>query len=135
MTQDIVADVAQVMAIARSSGLFISLCTISAPQSGGRVPSGTYTPVTGLSNLPCMDAPAGMSTGIAANEITSLTSISSIGRRHVLLDRYYAELGDSSNWGNIGWIATVDGVVYDILGAECDSQRQMTRLSLEKVSV
>jgi hypothetical protein len=55
--------------------------------------------------------------------------------RHVLLDRYYDELSPATNWGDVAWQATVDGVIYDLLGAECDSQQTQTRLRLRKVTV
>jgi hypothetical protein len=54
--------------------------------------------------------------------------------RHVLLNGYYALLSPATNWGSIGWRATVDGVVYDLLGAEADSQQTQTRLRLRKVT-
>jgi len=134
---DLLADVDEIMELARESGLFTSLCTLSEPAAGGRVPSGTYTDVFGLVDLPCMDAPESMSTGISANEITSLSAISATGNRHVLLDRYYPGCKD---WARKGWRATIKSpdlsiTVYDLLGSEPDSQCTQTRLRMTKVTV
>jgi hypothetical protein len=128
------AAIAQVMPAAVDTGLFVSLCSISAPTPASGAPSGTYTAVTGLQDLACMDAPENFGSGISANEAKSPALTESMAMRHVLLNGYYALLSPSTNWGDIGWRATVDGVVYDLLGAEADSQQTQTRLRLRKVT-
>ncbi len=118
-----------------SSGLFVSLATITAPPTGqgptGNPPSGPYTPVTGLSNIKCMDAPPSIAR-IQATEMKDVAEIMSKGFRHVLLDGYFV---DAPNWSAKAYRAVVDGVEYDLLGAEVDSQSTQTRMDLQLVSV
>ncbi len=124
------------MEAAVATGLFISLCTISEPaNSDTGAPDGSYTDVSGLVGIVCMDAPEGLGSGLSANEAKAAAEIESMAMRHVLLDRYYSELSPSTNWGDVGWRATVDGVIYDLMGAEADSQQTQTRLLLRKVTV
>ncbi len=136
MNQDILqAAIDQVMPTAVATGLFISVCSISAPTPASGAISGVYSPVSGLQNIPCIDAPETFSdTSLSVTELKALDQTASTALRHVLLDNYYDQLSPSSNWGDLGWRATVDGVDYDILGAENDSQQQMTRLKLRKVT-
>lgn len=131
------AEIQQVMPIALDTGLFISLCTIQAPDltlGASGAPSGTYADVAGLVNLPCMSAPPSLAR-LAAGEAKSAGDIESRGLRHVLLNGYYADLAPEQNWGAVGWRAIVDGITYDLLGAESDSQRTQTRLELALVSL
>lgn len=136
MNQSLLIDIDAVMPLAVATGLFISSCTISAPaNSDTGAPDGTYSPVSGLSDIMCMDAPESLSSGgLSANEAKAEAQIESMAMRHVLLDRYYDELSPSTNWGDVAWQAAVDGVIYDLLGAEADSQQTQTRLRLRKVT-
>lgn len=121
-----------VMDEARESGLFVSLATFSEPpttQGPTGNPTGPWTPITGLIDLPCMDAPERFTTP-TANEQKSTAQILSEGFRHVLLDRYYPSVFTASE---DGWRVTIDDIDYDVLGAEADSQRVMTRLRLQRV--
>jgi hypothetical protein len=125
--------VAAVMPSAKATGLFTSLCDIEAPTPASGAISGTYTAVTGLQALPCMDAPEPIP--IAATEVKSALEVQSLSVRRVLLDKYYPALAPGTNWGSIGWRAVIDGVQYDLLGAGTDSQRQTTYLKCRKVTV
>ena len=121
-------EIAQVIGEAYSTGLFVSLCTINAP-TGARgasgVPTGAYTAV--LTNIPCMTAPESTG-GFTANETKNVPQILSVAPVHVTLNGYYPQI-------ITGYQAVVDGTIYDILGAESDSQQQMTRLRLDLRSV
>lgn len=136
MNQDLIAAaIAQVMPLAVSTGLFVSVGSAYAPTPASGAISGTYSAVTGLQNIACMDAPETTDNPtIAAGEQKNMSETGSMGRRHVLLDAYYEQFSPATNWGDIGWRFTVDAVVYDIIGAECDSQRTQTRLRLRKVT-
>lgn len=114
---------------------FASLCSINAPDTTlvNGVRTGTFTPVTGLQNIPCMNAPISAG-GIQATEVKALQEIESVSIREVLLNGYYAQL-DGLNWGEVGWQAVVDSLTYDILGAERDSQKVITRLKLRLVTL
>ena len=136
MYQGIGIDIAAVMPAVVETGLMVSLCTIQAPTGAfgaSGVPTGAYANVSGLVSVQCMDAPLSVG-GIYADEVKASAEITSRSVRHVLLDKYYSQL-DGLNWGAIGWRAIVDGITYDLLGAERDSQSSQTRLRLQLVSV
>ncbi len=123
-----------VMPRALATGLFSSLCTIQQPV-GTVNPDGTssegYTDVAGLVDLRCVDAvPSIME--IRATEKKTLQETLTSQYRHVLLEGYFPSIiaGVENDWR-----AVVDGVVYDMLGAEPDSQKQMIRLQLQLATV
>lgn len=115
---------------ATATGLFVSLCTIQQPNitldAAGAPLYNPPTNVPGMVDIPCMDEPPGMR--IQATEVKALAEIGAKLMRHVLLSGYYP-LVIPSMW------AVVDGVTYDILGAESDSQNQQTRLELQIATV
>ena len=126
--------VQQVMPAAERSGLMVSMCTIQEPDANygpSGAPSGTYTNVPGLINIAAMDAPPSTAR-VQATEVKALAEIMSKGMRHMLLAGYFPQIvaGVAT-----GWRALVDGTVYDILGAEVDSQSAQTRLELQLVGV
>lgn len=120
-------------AIART-GVFDSLATFQAPDqvqgpTGNLV--GTYTAVAGLVNIPCMDAPPSIAR-VQATEVKAISEIMSKGLRHMLLNRCFT---DAPNWSGKGYRCIVDGVTYDLLGAENDSQGTQTRVDLQLVTL
>lgn len=123
------------MPAAVATGLFRSLASFSAPPttqgSTGNI-TGAYTPVTGLQSLACMDAPESFGDGIKATEAKEIERILAEGYRHVLLGAYYSALFYAAE---LGWRCTVDGVEYDLLSVESDSQRTQSRLRLQRVEV
>lgn len=134
MNQSLQPEILQVMPQAFATGLFVSLATFQQPDglqgpTGG--PSGAYVPVEGLVSIPCMNAPASIAL-IQATETRSVTDILAKGLRHVALNGYYPAV--LTGW-RAGWQVAIDGVAYDILGAEPDSQRTQTRLELQLVSL
>ncbi len=135
MNQSLLYEINAVMPEAINTGLFISLCTFQAPD-GLVNPDGTasngYADVDGLVNIPCMDSVPSIAR-VQATEVKDLEEIMSKAYRHVLLNDYYPTIA-IGGVGN-GWRAIVDGVTYDLLGAENDSQNQQTRIELELVTV
>lgn len=136
MNQSLAYEVSQVMPQAVATGSFTSLATIQKPDGllgPSGAPSGTYTNVPGLVNIPCMDAVPSMAR-VQATEVKALADIMSKGLRHMLLNGYYPE---STPDGQIPsyWRAVVDGITYDILGVEHDSQGTQTRLELQLVTL
>jgi hypothetical protein len=128
MQQGLQYEVDAVMAQVRETGLMRSLATFQ-DQTGGTGPTGfplnTYTPVAGLIDIKCMDAPLGTGEGFSVDEGKAQPQILSKGERHILLDAYYpAAVAVWRNGGNV----VIDGVTYDLLGVEPDSQRQETRV-------
>jgi hypothetical protein len=127
--------IAKIMPLAVQTGLFVSLATFYQPvQTQGPTGNylGTYTPVSGMTNIPCMDAPESIGRPTATEQKTD-PNVLSESFRHVLLGGYYAFAGAAAT--PFGWQVNVDGVQYDLLGAEYDSQRTQTRLRLQKVVV
>jgi hypothetical protein len=119
----------EVMPAAIATGCFDSLCTIQAPDGiliDAGQPSGNYVNVAGLVNIPCM-APPMSEARLQATEIRAMDDIQAFAPLHVLLNAWYPQIKE--NVAN-GWIAIVDGEVLTLLGAESDSQRQMTRLAV-----
>ena len=127
MQQGLGYEIAAVMPTALASGLFVSLCTIEQPDGvliDAGQPSGNYVPVAGMINIPCM-APPESSIRINASEVKSEANIQSFSELHVLLNGWFPALEDGVS---MGWRAIVDGVSFDVMGAESDSQGQMTRM-------
>jgi hypothetical protein len=119
----------EVMPAAIATGLFVSLCTIQQPDGvliDAGQPSGNYINVAGLVNIPCM-APPMSEARLQATEIRAMDDIEAFAPLHVLLNAWYPQIKEGVSQG---WIAVVDGVVLTLLGAESDSQMQMTRLAV-----
>lgn len=132
--------VQNIMPRAATSGLFDSTCTIQAPDGvigPGGAPSGTYTNVAGLVSVLCMDAPPSTAR-VQATEVKALAEILQKQMRHVLLNGYFPQIvaGVAAGWRAIV-TRTADGrsIIYDILGAEGDSQSTQTRLDLQLAGV
>lgn len=134
MNQSLGPIIAQVIPQVLASGLCVSLCTIQAPSgvlTDSGAPNRVYVNVTGLVDLTCMAAP--LTTGsIVANEQKSMTQILATNNGHCFLPSYHPEIVAGYM---LGWRAIVDGIAYDILGAENDSQATQTRMKLEISSI
>lgn len=139
MNQSLAYEFSQVVPAVVASGLPVSLCTIQEP-TGALTADGSpdltsgpnhdgFVNVAGLANLICMDAPSSI-TRISAKEAKTQTEIESSNSDHCWLAGYYPQIAENTQWR-----AVVDGVRFDILGAECDSQRKMTRLNLQVARV
>ena len=87
--------------------------------------------VAGLVNIACMDTPPS-EIRIQSTELKDLEEILATRLKHILLDGYYyqIELGVP-----LGWRAVIDGVAFDLLGAESDSQAQQTRMEVKLASI
>lgn len=124
--------------------LYASLCTFESPDgfdaAGAPIPN-VYTPISGLENLTCMSSVPSQAR-IQATEVRAMNEITASELHHVLLPAYYPSLdngwrGDGSPAGqwvinlgdNVGGVLT-NGVIYQIMGVEFDSQNQMTRVSM-----
>ena len=134
---------AQIMPAVAKEGLFNSLCTIQKPdglRTPDNAPSGNYVNVAGLISIPCMDAVLAPG-NIEATEAKELEEIMSKSYRHVALNGYYPILFTGAVFmggpggQQLGWQALVDGVTYDLLGAEPDSQNTQTRLKLQLFTI
>jgi hypothetical protein len=136
MLQTLTRDISNVMVEANRIGLFVSLCTVQQPDGvfgASGAPSGNHLPVSGLVNIICQLSPPTDST-IRATEVKSLEEILREGFRHLLLNGYYPQMTPDNQIPQ-GWQAVVDGVTYEILGVEHDSQQQMTRLQVRLVQL
>lgn len=136
MLQTIDYAVSQIMPQAQLAGTFVSLATFQSPDlTQPRGPtgnlSGLYSDVSGLESIPCMDAPPSLAR-IQATEVKDVAEIMSKGLRTVLLNKCFT---DAPNWSGDGYRVTVDGILYDLLGAENDSQATQTRCNLQLVTI
>lgn len=131
MNQGLGYEIASVMPNAIATGLFVSLASFTAPPVNQQGPTGNITApwvaVAGLQSIPCMNAPPSM-LRVDATEQKSIADILSRNLRHVLLNGYYPVLFNASR---SGWRVAIDGVLYDLLGAEADSQLTQTRIELQ----
>lgn len=122
-----------------ATGLFSSLASFTAPpttQGPTGNPTGAFVAITGLQDLACMDAPESIGRP-SVNEAKSIPDIEAARYRHVLLSACYPQLRDGAG---LAWrCAVVDSLgnstLYDLLGAEDDSQSTQTRVKLQKVTV
>lgn len=131
------------MPVVRATGLLVSLATFSEPTGSSAnfpagaldsegFPTGDYTDIVGLVNIPCMLAP--LSESISSHERKGLEEIEAESLKHLELDHYYPQV--ITGWRE-GWRVTVDGIVYDVMGPEPSSQlanADMTRVMVRRVS-
>jgi hypothetical protein len=134
-----------VMPEALATGLFTTtLCTIQVPSGNlgpSGAPDGLFVNVAGLVRIKCMSAPPS-SARIQATDVKSLEEIMNLELRHVLMDGYHPNVVSTTQSGGRALMETfdvngalVDTTAYDILGAEADSQIQMTRMELKFASI
>lgn len=145
MYQGISRELAQVMPEAIATGLFsTTLCTVQTPSGiigNSGAPDGTFVDLTGVTDIQCMSAPPSIAR-IQATDLKSLQEIMNIGLRHVLLAGYYPQIVAAVAAGARAVMTTFDSAgsliettTYDILGAEADSQVQMTRMEIKLASI
>lgn len=126
-------EIAEVMPEAVATGRFGSLFTAQQPSGNlgpSGAPDGTFVDVVGLVDIPCT-APPPSSARIQATEVKELEEIMAAQLKHVLLNGYYPTLEAGVQ---AGWQCIIDGVAYDMLGAESDSQGQMTHAEVRLAS-
>jgi hypothetical protein len=127
--------IAAVMPIARATGLFVSRVTFQAPDGtlgAAGEPSGDYADVIGLIDIPCMNAPQPPSEiKLGSMEYRTPADVMAQADRHVLLSDYFPEV--ETNW-RYGARAVIDGIQYNVAGAESDSQQTQTRVALNVIT-
>ena len=136
MLQGLQYPLSQVMPQVTATVGWPSLCTIQSPdtaQGPTGNPVGTYSNVAGLVNIPCRDS-VPSTARIQATELKELADIMSKGLRHMLLNGYYPQATPDGQIPSY-WRANVDGVIFDIIGVEHDSQNIQTRLEMQVVSI
>lgn len=114
-----------------AAGLFSSLCTISN-KSGALDAAGQpdmtgagATPVTGLINIPCQASPEVLTRPDITDERKLILDTLARRTRHVLLDGHFPQITQAQ-------MATIDGIDYDIMSAESDSQEITTRMAVQR---
>jgi hypothetical protein len=123
-----------VMADAVATGLFVSLASFTQPpttQGPTGNTTGAFTAIAGLQNIPCFDSPESIRI-VPSDEKKTVPTTEAGQYRHVLLNAWYPQV---NNGAGQGWRVTVDGVLYDLLGADQDSQSTQTRLRLQLVTL
>lgn len=117
-----------------NAGIVDSLCTIKLPDGNlidAGQPSGVFVNTADMVNVKVMAAP--MSEGrLQATEMRAIEEIQSFAPRHVWLAGYFPQ---AQGYAEQGAIAVIDGVAYEFLGAETDSQFQTTRISIKDTSI
>jgi hypothetical protein len=129
MNQSISYEIAAVTQQVLASGVPTSLCTLQEPDriliDAGQ-PSGNYSDIAGLIDLVVISAPVS-SSAIHSDEKRSIDEVQAFAPRYVTILGYYPQI---TGGVLLGWRAVIDGTPFDLLGAEPDSQRQTTRLSV-----
>ena len=123
-------ELAAVVPTVLATGLCQSLCTIQQPDGmliDAGQPSGNFIDVPGLQNIQVLSAPLS-ELRLQASEIKALEDIQTFAPRHVWLAGYFPLL--SGIGAEDGWQAVIDGTMFDLLGSECDSQMQTTRIAV-----
>ncbi len=133
MNQSNNLELSSVLDVVRANGLFVSLVTIRQPPAvllplnQVDLDPAAFTPVAGLENLRCMKSP--LQYGIPREyERRRVNYIEESEHYHVLIDGYYPAIQQRQQ-------ALVDGLPYDILTVESDSQRVMTRLAIQEYAL
>ncbi len=125
----------QIMPQAMAGGWFPSLATLQTtaqfPQGPTGNPSGGFANVAGVVNIPCKDAPPSIAR-VQATELKVVAEIMAKGLRHILLNKCFI---NATEWAGWGARMIVDGINYEVLGAENDSNTIQTRVDLQLVTV
>ncbi len=135
MYQGLSQELKAVMVEAKRTGLFSLTCSINKPDgnlTASGAPSGTFTNVVGLQAIRCVAAPPSTAR-IQATEVKQLEEIMSMGLRHILMDGYYPTI--QAGWQCVLQLSNFAAVNYEILGAEADSQLQMTRIEVRLATI
>jgi hypothetical protein len=115
-----------------STGLHKSLATFQAPPRGPGFPgTAPWTDVPGLVNIPCQFGPEA-DDGEMAMEFRQQPQTTDTGLHRLEFRGYYPTL--EAGWRS-GWRVVVDGVAYDVVGIESDSQRVLTRAKVRLVTI
>jgi hypothetical protein len=128
MNQSLTYEFGQVIPIVEQADLFVSLCTIQARTGAvsvtGQPDLTDWVNIVGLVNIPCRKAiqrpynPNQQATVRTPQQFDTQTQF------HVLLDGYFPQIIQANQ-------AVVDGVPYEIMAVESDSENSvMTRLAL-----
>ena len=138
MLQNLQAALSRVMPAATRTGLFVSRATFQARAGDpgeqadplGQVnllPSG-YANVDGLVNIPCMFAPQSVPTPSQGDTVRTEQQFETKTEFHLLLNAYYPAVQQR-------YLVIVDGVTYEVMGVESDSQDQMTRCAVRAYTI
>ena len=128
MNQGLTYEVNMVMPQAGLTGLFDSLCTIQArtnavDPASGQVDLSDWVNVAGLVNIPCQVAPMSSLRPDPAGVHRLPTEFDTLGYRHVLLNDYYPAVLQQHR-------LMLDGIAFEIMSVERDSQYQQTRMAV-----
>lgn len=142
MNQGLQYEIDSVMPAAIVTGLFVSLCTIQVPDGNyglSGAPSGVFvnSPDPTLIGIPCMDTVPSIAR-VQATELKDLAEITAKSLRHILLAGYFPQLVALKQAGQVRVAITDPGgspVVFEMLGAENDSQQTQTRFECQIVTV
>jgi len=130
MNQVIEIDLAQALTAVEDAPLFTSLCTIKRPagtlDAAGQpdLSIANFVDVPGLVSIACMASPEVLLRPDRTDEVKLITETIERNVLHVLLDGHYPQIQQID-------LAVIDGIAYDILSVENDSQGITTRLACQ----
>lgn len=115
------------------AGLFASTCTImqratTTVGSFGQPNTANYSAIDSLTDIPCMFAPQTPGETNQNDTVRMQQQLDTRTEFHCLLDGYFPQILQQN-------LAMVDGTLYEIMGNESDSQRQMTRLACREYTL
>jgi hypothetical protein len=127
MNQSLTYDFNQPITLANQSGALVSLCTVQqrtgATDPLGQVDLQDWMIIPSLAEIPCILSVYRPSAPDKAAQMRMPDSFDFSNYRHCLLNGYYPAILQQ-------YQAVVDGIPYEIMAAENDSQFTMTRLAL-----
>lgn len=135
----ITGDLAAIMPMVIATGLLSSLCTIRTPpevfdDGGAPDPTAIWPVFPGHEDIRCTAPPLLTDDKMTSYERKSVQDIQAKSVLHVLLDGYYGDLQDGHNNGQT-YRAEIDGITYEIGNVESDSQKKMTRIYVDLISI
>lgn len=134
MNQGILGDVSAVVPEVAKSGLLVSLCTITVPPevfgpSGAPIATAPYIPLSAeYTDIPCSAPPLGIGETVQPTEVKDMQEISAKQPHDVFLGGYFPLI-------TMDCRAVVDGIEYDIVGINQDSQKQHTSLAIWRIDI
>lgn len=143
MLQDFSREFAAIVPTVVYTGICNWLCDIQAPDmqlGASGAPSNNWQALPGLSGIQCT-APPQSTARILAGEQKALEEIISTAPKHVWLAGYYPGIAAQRMLSEVRMMLyqndqTVDQAIpHEVMGAESDSQRLMTRCEVRTVTV
>lgn len=127
MNQSLSYEFGQVMPAVAAEGLFNSLCTIKQRSNTvsalGQTNMTSYEPIADLTDIACRFAPQAPGAPPQSDTTRMQQQFDTRSLFHVLLDGYFPAIEQQ-------FLANINGIDYEIMSVEGDSNFEMTRLAV-----